>query len=345
MVDHGGADADAGVAHGGQLGDGVTQPQGHDAAGISGCDDHELVLAEARHGIEQPDPIGDGAGHVSQHLVRDTRALALADVGEPVDIQHRDRQRRALSGSAGDLQLQHALEGDAVSEAGEPVGVRQAIGVVRSFPDRVAQPRLADGHGGQVGDGQDGVRDLLDGGFRRAPAHDHEAFDEGTVLVLDHQRREHRGARVGQHARKRLGGPAHDQRLTIGDRPRGVRVRGGDGQRQLAVEGEQHVSISVVEQEDHGAGVRDGLRLLGQGGQLGIEGSSTGHHAGGVEKAEGHGSLGHGRDDRPTAGRCQHRGAGGLRPPARERTAFPLSPARRPRPGACGSRRGRRCRR
>ena len=75
MVHHRGADADVGVADGRQLGDGIAQSQGHDAAGIAGRDDHELVLAEAGHGIEQSDAVGDGAGHVAQHLVGDARAL------------------------------------------------------------------------------------------------------------------------------------------------------------------------------------------------------------------------------------------------------------------------------
>ncbi len=69
------ADADVGVTHGWQLGDGVAQPQGHDAAGVAGCDDHELVFTEAGHGVEQPHAIGDGAGHVAQHLVGHAGAL------------------------------------------------------------------------------------------------------------------------------------------------------------------------------------------------------------------------------------------------------------------------------
>ena len=76
MVHDRGADADVGVADGRQLGDGIAQPQGHDAAGVAGCDDHELVLAEAGHGVEQAHAVGDGAGHVAQHLVGDAGALA-----------------------------------------------------------------------------------------------------------------------------------------------------------------------------------------------------------------------------------------------------------------------------
>ena len=100
-----------------------------------------------------------------------TRApLRVADVAEAIDVEHGHRQRRALARGAGDLQLQHALEGDAVGETGEAVGVREAVGVIGLLPDRVAQPRLADGHGGQVGDGEDGIGHLVDRRLRVCPA-------------------------------------------------------------------------------------------------------------------------------------------------------------------------------
>ena len=77
MVDDRGADADVDLADGRQLRDGVAQAQGHDAARVAGRDDHELVLAEAGHRVQQADAIGDGGGHVAQDLVGHAGALAL----------------------------------------------------------------------------------------------------------------------------------------------------------------------------------------------------------------------------------------------------------------------------
>ena len=75
MVDDRGRDADVDLADGRQLRDGVAQPQRHDAAGVAGCDDDELVVAEAGHRVEQADAVGDGGGHVAEHLVGDAGAL------------------------------------------------------------------------------------------------------------------------------------------------------------------------------------------------------------------------------------------------------------------------------
>ena len=125
---------DLDLADGRQLGDGIAEPEGHHPASVPGCDDHELVLSEAGHRIEEADPVGDGRRDVAQDLVSDAGAFAIADAAQAVDVEDDHGERCALPRGTRDLQLEHALEGHAVGQPGEPVRMQEAIGVIRALP-------------------------------------------------------------------------------------------------------------------------------------------------------------------------------------------------------------------
>ena len=284
---------DLDLADGRQLGDGIAEPEGHDAAGVAGCDDDELVLAEAGHRVEEADAVGDGSGHVAEDLVSDAGALALADVGQAVDIEEDHGKRCPLARGTGDLQLEHALEGDPVGQPGEAVGVQEAVGVVRALPGGVAQAGLADGHGGQVGDGQDRIGSLLEGRLGSEPAHGHEAFEEGAVLVLDDHGQEQAGTCSGQERAEAHGHAGRKDGQTVGHGASKVGVGVGEGHGPLAVHRQERVRVDVVEEDGHGVAVGDGERLGRERLQLALEPAATRHDTRGIKEAERDEAVGH----------------------------------------------------
>ena len=122
-----------------------------DLAAGPGRDEGEFVGPQPSDRVNQAHLVGQRGGNMAQHLVAGRRPAARVDVGETVDIEEQHAELGFLARRAGNLELEHALEGDLVGEAGQRVGAGQSADPVGPLMEGVLEACLANGYRAHVG--------------------------------------------------------------------------------------------------------------------------------------------------------------------------------------------------